>query len=391
VRRAAFAGCLCATLAMPVGAARSQDAGSYRVVDAFPALRFHRPTDLQSPQDGTDRLFVVEQDGIVRVFRNDPGATGSDVFLDIRERVNRGGNEMGLLGLAFAPDFATSGEFFVDYTASKRLRRITRVSRFRADPASNAADVSSEAPVIEIDQPWANHNGGQIAFGPDGMLYVALGDGGSAGDPRGNAQNRGSLLGKLLRLDVRTRPYAIPADNPFRGNDRGWKEEIYAWGLRNPWRFSFDPPTGRLWAGDVGQVTWEEIDLIERGRNYGWDCREGFHAYQPADERAPACAGASDFADPVWTYGRSEGISVTGGYVYRGARLPDLVGWYVYADYGSGRVWGLRIENGNAKNRLLVDTDLLISTFGVDAAGELYLCAHDPGGGPTAVYRLEAP
>ncbi|HEU4930052.1 MAG TPA: PQQ-dependent sugar dehydrogenase, partial [Candidatus Krumholzibacteria bacterium] len=200
------------------------------------------------------------------------------------------------------------------------------------------------------------------------------------------------LLGKILRLDVSKRPYAIPADNPFRGNSQGWKEEVWAYGLRNPWRFSFDRETGELWTADVGQVSWEEIDVIEKGKNYGWDCREGKHAYEPAHERSPACADvdASDFVDPLWEYGRQEGISVTGGYVYRGRALPGLMGWYVYADYGSGRIWALRRNGTQAENRLLVDSDLMISSFGVDEADELYICAHDFRNEPTKIYKLVA-
>ena len=361
---------------------------AYRVVEAFPNLTFKRPTDLQSPRDGTNRLFVLEQDGVIRVFPNRADAHESTVFLDLRDRVNKNGNEMGLLGLAFHPQFKANPVFFVDYTASRANQRITRVSRFRVSQ-DGAADAKSEDAVIEIDQPYSNHNGGQVAFGPDGMLYVALGDGGAANDPHGNAQNPDALLGKLLRLDVSTSPYATPADNPFHDGKSG-RPEIYAMGLRNPWRFSFDRETGQLWAGDVGQNTYEEIDIIEKGKNYGWDCREAKHAFEPAKDRSERCASAQGLVDPVWEYGRSEGISVTGGYVYRGRSLPDLVGWYVYADYGSGRVWALRMENGKAVNRLLVESGLLISTFGVDENDELYICAHNPGNEPTRIYRLEA-
>jgi len=382
---AALTGCV-----VPV-ASPAQDAPAYAIEDAFPSLEFRRPVDLQSPRDGSNRLFVVEQDGVIRVFDNDPGVAVSNVFLDLRERVNRDGNEMGLLGLAFPGDFARSKTFYVDYTASKMLRRITRVSRLTVGPYPNAADVASELAVIEIAQPWSNHNGGQVAFGPDGMLYIAMGDGGSGGDPRGSAQDLSSLLGKILRLDVSRHPYTIPADNPFRGNRDGHKEEIFAYGLRNPWRLSFDRETGRLWAGDVGQVTWEEINIIESGKNYGWDCREGFHDYEPADQRSPDCGQARDLRDPAWAYGRDQGISVTGGYVYRGSALPDLRGWYVYADYGSGRVWALRVgDDGAAENRLLVDTNVLISSLGCDEAGEVYICAHDPSNEPTRIYRLVA-
>lgn len=376
------AGVACAQTPSPAGA-------QYTVVEAFPNLTFKRPTDLQSPRDGTNRLFVLEQDGVIRVFENSPAVRSSAVFLDLRSRVDRGGNEMGLLGLAFHPRFKSEPVFFVDYTATSMTRRITRVSRFRVSKDANAADPASEEAVIEIGQPYSNHNGGQLQFGPDGMLYIAMGDGGSGGDPQGNAQDPRSLLGKLLRLDVSKQPYAIPSDNPFHGG-RTPRGEIFALGLRNPWRFSFDRATGQLWAADVGQVTYEEINLVEKGKNYGWDCREGMHPYEPARERSDRCDGAEGLVDPVWEYGRDQGISVTGGYVYRGKALPDLVGWYVYADYGSGNIWALRMQNGRAVNRLLVNAGLLISTFGVDENDELFICAHNPGNDPTKIYRLEA-
>ncbi|HET6463286.1 MAG TPA: PQQ-dependent sugar dehydrogenase [Candidatus Krumholzibacteria bacterium] len=357
----------------------AENTPQYGVEEAFPNLTFRRPTDLQSARDGSGRLFVVEQDGVIRVFKNDPATKTSEVFLDLRSRVDHSGNEMGMLGLAFHPEFKTNGEFFVDYTASPSGKRITRVSRFSTNPAS-------EETVIEIDQPYSNHNGGQVAFGPDGMLYIGMGDGGYAGDPQGNAQNLRSLLGKILRIDVSVEPYRIPSDNPFLlAPSRG---EVFAYGLRNPWRFSFDRANGEMWTGDVGQNTYEEIDRIQKGKNYGWDCREGKHPYQPAGERSALCNDARDLVDPVWEYGRSEGISVTGGYVYRGKALPDLVGWFVYADYGSGNVWALRMENGKAVNRLLVHTDILISTFGMDESDELYLCAHNPSDEPTKIYKL---
>jgi glucose/arabinose dehydrogenase len=372
--------------------AHAQNAPAYSVVDAFPNLTFKRPTDLQSARDGTHRLFVVEQDGVIRVFDNHAGQRSSAVFLDLRDRVDHSGNEMGMLGLAFHPGFTSTRELFVDYTASKNGTRITRVSRFSAPARQSGGIASSEETVIEINQPYANHNGGQVAFGGDGLLYIGMGDGGSAGDPHGNAQNPNSLLGKILRVDINDKPYASPPDNPFWTMDGkpGGRGEIFALGLRNPWRFSFDRSTNEMWCGDVGQNTYEEIDLIKKGGNYGWDCREGKHPYEPASERSARCTDAHGLIDPVWEYGRSEGISVTGGYVYRGKALPDLVGWYVYADYGSGKVWALNIDGAQTVNRLLVDTDLLISTFGVDENDELYLCAHDPGDAPTKIYRLVA-
>jgi glucose/arabinose dehydrogenase len=377
---------LLAACAVPPACA--ENAPQYGIEDAFPNLTFRRPTDLQSARDGSGRLFVVEQDGVIRVFQNDPAVKSSAVFLDLRSRVDHSGNEMGMLGLAFYPNFKANPELFIDYTASKLGKRITRVARFTAPAKQSGGIASSEETVIEIDQPYSNHNGGQVAFGPDGMLYIGMGDGGSAGDPQGNAQNLRSLLGKILRIDVSVKPYRIPSDNPFLlAPSRG---EVFAYGLRNPWRFSFDRTNGELWSGDVGQNTYEEIDIIQKGKNYGWDCREGQHPYQPASERSALCQDARDLIDPIWEYGRSEGISVTGGYVYRGHALPDLVGWYVYADYGSGNVWALRMENGKAVNRLLTHADILISTFGVDENDELYLCAHNPGNEPTKIYKLVA-
>ena len=380
----------CVSGSATMACAQSTPAGpEYHLVEAFPNLTFRRPTDLQSPRDGTNRLFVVEQDGVIRMFQNRPEEKNSTVFLDLRARVNKDGNEMGLLGLAFHPQFKEHSVFFVDYTATKMTRRITRVSRFAVSKYPNAADAASEETVIEIGQPYSNHNGGQVAFGPDGMLYIALGDGGSGGDPQGNAQDPRSLLGKLLRIDVAKKPYGIPPDNPFHGSESS-RPEIFAWGLRNPWRFSFDRESGQLWTGDVGQNAYEEIDIIEKGKNYGWDCREGMHPYEPERDQSDLCENAKGLIEPVWEYGRDQGISVTGGYVYRGRALPDLVGWYVYADYASGNIWALRLENGKAVNRLLMKAKILISTFGVDENDELYICEHDPGNEPTKIYRLEA-
>ena len=338
---------------------------------AFPNLSFERPVDLQNAGDGTDRLFVVEQAGRILVFPNDPAAASAGVFLDIRDRVNDGGNEEGLLGLAFHPEYKTNGSFYVYYSVSDpRRSRLSRFSVSSQDP--NAADPASEEILLEVDQPYSNHNGGQISFGPDGYLYVALGDGGSGGDPQGNGQNRSTLLGKILRIDADRAPYGIPPDNPFAGNTQGYREEIFAYGLRNPWRFSFDRPTGRLWAGDVGQNKYEEIDIIEAGKNYGWNVMEGKHCYD-----ADVCA-TGGLTLPVWEYPHSEGQSITGGFVYRGAALPELAGKYIYADFVSGKIWALRYDGQTPPvNDLLIDTRLNISSFGVDEAGELYLCAFD--------------
>jgi glucose/arabinose dehydrogenase len=340
----------------------------------FPRISVTHPVDVQHA--GDDRLFVVEQEGKIQAIS--PDGEHSSEFLDIR-RLVRSGGELGLLGLAFHPRYATNGYFYVDYTADTPLRTI--VARYRVNPSNaNAADPSSARILLVVPQPFENHNGGQIAFGPDGYLYVALGDGGAAGDPFGNGQNRKTLLGKLLRIDVNTQTattfYGIPPDNPFVGNSEGWRPEIYAYGLRNPWRFSFDRLTGALWAGDVGQNRVEEVDVITRGGNYGWNVMEGTLCYNPSS----GC-DTSGSIRPVIEYGRSEGVCVTGGYVYRGNDLPTLVGKYVFGDYGSGRIW---CTSGPGDRQLLLKSGLAISTFGVDRGGELYVC--DYAGGK--IYRF---
>lgn len=351
----------------------------FEVVAAFPALpRFEQPVDLQAPPNGSNRLFVVEQPGRIRAFDNDAGAAAAPVFLDLTGRVLFGG-EQGLLGLAFHPRYAENGYFYVNYTAGNPRRTV--IARYRADPADPArAEVASEQVLLEVAQPFSNHNGGQLAFGPDGYLYAALGDGGSGGDPQGHGQNRATLLGAILRLDVDRaeggRAYAIPPDNPFVGalcGPAGCREEIYAYGLRNPWRMSFDPPTGVLWAGDVGQGSYEEIDRIERGANYGWNRMEGFHCFPIGS----SCDQAG-LTLPVFEYDHSRGDrSITGGYVYRGPGVPELTGRYVYADFVSGRIWALRTDTAPVQNALLADTDLSIASFGTDAVGELYVLAFD--------------
>ena len=366
-------------------ALHSQLQSQIAVEQAFPKLTFNRPVDIQHPADGSGRLFVVEQDGVIQTFRDSTSTTAASVFLDISARVAAAGNEMGLLGLAFHPDYRNNGFFFVNYTATSPLRTV--VSRFRVSSADpNVADTSSEEVLLTFNQPYENHNGGQIAFGPDGFLYIATGDGGSGGDPQRNGQNRSTLLGKILRIDVNgqtvDKKYRIPADNPFVNNTQGFREEIHAWGLRNPWRFSFDPATGVLWAGDVGQSKWEEIDIIEKGKNYGWNIMEGNHCYSPAT----GC-DTTDLVRPIAEYTRSAGYSVTGGAVYHGARRPELVGAYIYADYGSGRIWGLRLEAGGAvTNTELLSSGLNISTFGTDTRGEMMMGTFNNG----KIYRFVA-
>ncbi|MDZ7771549.1 MAG: PQQ-dependent sugar dehydrogenase [Balneolaceae bacterium] len=357
------------------------DPDAYVLENAFPGLSFNRPVLLTDAGDGSGRLFVVEQRGTIRVFENDPGTSSSRLFLDLRGKVDDSGGEEGLLGLAFHPDYTSNGYFYVNYTAASPARSVN--SRFTVSSDPDVANPSSELEILSYAQPFSNHNGGQLTFGPDGLLYIALGDGGSGGDPRGNGQDRTTLLGSILRIDVdgaeEGRNYAIASRNPFVGNEQGYREEIYAWGLRNPWRFSFDAETGRLIAGDVGQSRYEEIDLIESGGNYGWNIMEGNHCYgsQNCDQ--------AGLTPPIWEYAHNGGNgSVTGGYVYRGEDLPALEGYYIYADFISGRIWALDLsDSDNPENHLLIDSDLNISSFGVDADNELYICAFDG-----SIYRL---
>lgn len=378
---------LLAVMAVPlVGCAMSGPGeaqnGNVALNVAFDNLAFTRPVDLQHAPGREGELFVVEQQGRIHVFDRDPSVSGTTVFLDIRDKVNDRSNEEGLLGLAFHPNFASNGYFYINYTATGPRRTV--VERYRvSDDDPDRADANSASVVIEIEQPYGNHNGGQVSFGPDGYLYIGMGDGGSGGDPLGHGQNLGTLLGAMLRIDVDNpsgdNAYGIPADNPFV--DRaGARREIYAYGLRNPWRFSFDAQTGQLWAGDVGQNAIEEISVIEKGGNYGWNIMEGSRCYSPS-------SGCDESGlEPVATeYDHNLGVSVTGGFVYRGSDVPSLEGRYVFADYGSGRVWTLTEESGGLFEReQLFDTSLSIASFGVDADGELYVCAFDG-----RIYRFE--
>ena len=334
-----------------------------------------RPLGLEHA--GDRRLFVVEQRGAVWTLED--GRLQETPYLDLRDRVDDSGFEQGLLGLAFHPDFARNGLLFVNYTNSGGN---TVVSRLTAPAGAGQVDPATEEVILRIDQPFSNHNGGDLEFGPDGYLYIAAGDGGAAADPFGNGQRLDTLLGKLLRIDVEVGdPYAIPGDNPFAAG--GGLPEIWAYGLRNPWRFAFDPLTGDLYIGDVGQNAWEEVDFLPAGfngpRNFGWNVREGTHTFT-----GPA---APDMIDPVAEYANRAGgtCSVTGGVVLRNPSLPDWNGVYLFADYCSGQVWGLvRDEAGVWTNRLLFDTDLNITAFGTDAEGEVYL-VHQGG----AIFRLE--
>ena len=335
----------------------------------FGPAPFRNPLGLEFDPSSGD-AFVVEQPGTVVRVSTKNEVVNRVPFIDISDRVVSGG-ERGLLGLALDPTFASSGVFFLHY--SKAPRGETIIARYRTD-GTGRGDPASERVILEVPQPFTNHNGGQIRFGPDGYLYIALGDGGSAGDPVGYAQNLNSLLGKILRLDVRggddSTPYQIPADNPFRAP--GARPEIYALGLRNPWRFSFDRTTGALWAGDVGQNNSEEIDVVSRGGNYGWNVREGVTCFKPRR----GCA-TSGFIAPIHVYPHSVGRSVTGGFVYRGKDIPDVVGRYVFGDFVSGTIWSIALDGGS--HQVLLNTTLSISSFGEDPSGELYVVGYGDG------------
>ncbi len=349
----------------------------YQLQQAFPNLpNFSSPVDLQNAGDCTNRLFVIEQVGRIKVFENRADVSAVKTFLDITDRVTSG-SEMGLLGLAFHPDYENNGYFYVNYTVSNP--RFTRISRFQVSATNpDSADKNTELILLTQSQPYANHNGGQASFGPDGYLYIALGDGGSGGDPENHAQTLTDLLGKISRIDVdnpqQPLNYGIPDDNPFVDSAGSIRKEIYAWGLRNPWRFSFDPVTGWLWCGDVGQNAWEEIDIIQNGKNYGWRCYEGNHPYNTGGCNAP------EYIYPVWEYPHSPECSVTGGFVYRGPNQPGLVGKYIYADYCSDKIWALTYDGVNPPtNQLLATATGSPTSFGVDQVNELYICTFGQG------------
>ena len=336
-----------------------------------------RPVGLVNAEDGSGRLFVIEQRGRIMIIRENTLAP--EPFLDIRDRIEIRGSEQGLLGLAFHPLYEQNGFFFVNYTD---LNGDTVIARYRVTEGNpDQADASSEERLLFIPQPYPNHNGGGMAFGPDGYLYLGLGDGGAANDPHGNAQSLQTYLGKILRLDVdEATGYTIPADNPFLGSDG--LPEIWAYALRNPWRFSFDRLSSDLFIGDVGQNRWEEINYLPAGSpggaNFGWDYREGAH---PFEGSVPA---GLTVIEPVAEYDHSQGCSVTGGVVYRGRAMPDWGGVYFFGDYCSGRVWGLiHTPEDTWIQQVLYETDMSITSFGEDENGEIYLVDHSGG-----VYQL---
>jgi glucose/arabinose dehydrogenase len=340
----------------------------------------NKPLGMATPPNDPNKMFVLEQAGTIRVVQN--GSLLPDPLLDITDRVGSAGNEQGLLGIALHPDFASNGYFYVNYTDTNGNTVIARFHVSQSD--ANRADPNSEKVLLHVDQPFPNHNGGSMVFGPDGFLYMGLGDGGSAGDPHGNGQSVNTWLGKLLRVDVNSGdPYAIPPSNPFANG--GGKPEIWAYGLRNPWRFSFDRLTGDLYIADVGQNSWEEIDFSPAGSpggaDFGWNYREGAHAFRgnpPADAK---------LIEPVSEYSHADGCSVTGGYVYRGQALPEFRGIYLFSDYCSGKIWGLlRAADGSWSSNVLFDnTGYNVTSFGQDNQGEIYLI--DQGSG--SILRLQ--
>jgi glucose/arabinose dehydrogenase len=358
----------------------------YKMVDAFPSLHsFSYPIEMANANDGTNRLFILQQRGLIYVINNSPSVNASKVFLNLASKVSQSGNELGLLGMAFHPDYSNNGYFYIYHTFDSVISSITtywsRLSRYTVSPTNpDSALLSSQYIMLTLRQPYSNHNGGKIAFGNDNYLYVGLGDGGSGGDPQGNGQNKNTLLGSILRIDIDStsggNQYSIPTTNPFYNDSTGAKKEIYAYGIRNPWKFSFDDLTNQLYCGDVGQNLWEEIDIIESGKNYGWNKMEGFQCYGTCDTTGKG------FTRPIFDYSHSVGASVTGGFVYRGSLLPGLYGKYVYADYSFGTVWALTYDGVNpVVNTQLQDTNFAISSFGVDENNELYVLKHHSSSG----------
>lgn len=376
-------------------AGAQEEAGelSVRVVEAFPELKFERPLYFSMAPDGTDRVFVLEQGGRVVWFENRPDIAREEVrvALDITDKVrspvsevrrNRGHNEEGLLGMAFHPNFAENRFVFLHYSAtnppgSEEARRGV-IARFRMDEEAETIDPASETTILEVGQFAGNHNGGMIAFGPDGYLYIAFGDGGGAGDPQKNGQDLSTLLGAILRIDVDRKEdglaYAIPDDNPFVDRD-GARAEIFAYGLRNPWRFSFDPATGDLWVGDVCQGSWEKIYLIRNGGNYGWPWMEGSHPH----DGIPDGVDPAGLTPPIHEHPRSEARSITGGQLYRGEAIPELKGAFVYGDFVTGLLFALWYdrEAGEVIRRETIGRSAAISSFGVDLGGEIHVVSLD--------------
>ena len=358
----------------------------YTAVNAFPNLSFDDPVGIHHAGDGSNRIFIVEQEGRIKVFDNNPDVSSTEMFLNITSIVDQDGGytEEGLLGLAFHPNYSENGYFYVNYTEHNPRRNV--IARYSvSDNNPNEADYGSSEIILEVNQPYTNHNGGQMEFGPDdGYLYISFGDGGSAGDPLGHGQNLSTLLGSLIRIDVDNPSgglnYGIPSDNPFIAPMNA-RDEIYAYGLRNMWRFSFDLETGFLWGADVGQYEYEEINIIESGGNYGWNIMEGTSCYESQN------CDSDGLEPPVWEYELYvDGVcSITGGYVYRGTNLWGLVGKYIYGDWCTGDIWALQYsDSGDHVNEDILDSDINITSFGVDQNNELFFCGGD------YIYKLKS-
>ncbi len=358
------------------------------VARVFPALSFASPVGMMQAPGDANRWFIIEQTGRIRVFANQAGASTTTDFLDVSGRIACCG-EMGLLGVAFHPQFPADPRVYVSYTAYEGVQLVSRLAEYRSRDGGATLDPSSELILLHVNQPETNHNGGNILFGPDGYLYLGLGDGGGAGDVHGstgNGQNLNTLLGKMLRIDVTAglTPYGIPAGNPYAadalcgagGTGSAPCPEIYAWGLRNPWRYSFDR-NGALWIADVGQDSWEEVDRITAPANLGWRCREGAHPYNAS------CGPGSALTDPVAEYGHNPDEAITGGYVYRGSRHPTIAGEYVFGDFISGRLFhisGATSAGSTLEVTTGFDTGISPSAFGEDVNGEIYLVDYAGGG-----------
>jgi quinoprotein glucose dehydrogenase len=356
-----------------------------KLVKVFPYLQIDRPIVITHAGDGTDRLFIASQKGKIYIVPNTPEDEDLEegkLFLDISDRVIYldKKNEMGLLGMAFHPDFKKNGEFFVYYSSPETPNATSVISRFRVskdNPDQALAD--SEEILMKVEQPAWNHNGGTIVFGPDGMLYIVFGDGGAGGDAFHNGQNLSTMLGSICRIDVDHKSpglnYAIPKDNPFEDGKTPTfatiRKEIWAYGFRNPWRIAFDDKTGKLWAGDVGQGIWEEIDIVVKGGNYGWSVREGKHPFGPNGVEA-----RKHLIEPIWEYDHNVGKSITGGSVYRGKAIPAIQGMYIYGDYVSGKFWALKYDESSKKvtaNHVIESPSIPVMTFGTDQNGEMFL------------------
>jgi glucose/arabinose dehydrogenase len=381
---------LCATIPLSFNACRGHrsSAGTPDIPQISLVLTaggFSQPVHITHAGDGSARLFIVEQGGLVKIIKN--GSSLPTPFLDASSLLKSSAGEQGLLSVVFPPGYGAGKQYFyIDYTGTQGVGD-TVVARFQTTADPDVADPASGRTLLTVVQPFTNHNGGQLAFGPDGYLYIGMGDGGSGGDPSNNAQNPLSLLGKILRIDVESQPdgYSSPSSNPFIGI-AGYRPEIWALGLRNPWRFSFDRETGDLYIADVGQASYEEVNTQPAtsagGENYGWNIMEGFHCYNSAS------CNQTGLTLPVVEYGHSLGdCSITGGFVYRGREFSALQGVYIYGDYCSGRIWGMRRAGGVLENKLILDSSLLISTFGEDEAGNLYVADHGAG----AIYKIIVP